>query len=84
MPRTFVHCVAIHEQLNHKIEGDTFIDAEHAAASLGADAFVTEDKSLYAVLKAIKPLEPTVPEAFLAVRATPSAVAAVQAALDSP
>jgi len=83
MPRSFVHFAVVLCQLDHKVERGNLLDADHASASLDADVFVAEDKSLDAVLRAVKRLEARLPEPCLAARAEGSAVIAVSAALDS-
>ncbi|MGD0712972.1 MAG: hypothetical protein ABSB24_02145 [Gaiellaceae bacterium] len=81
MPRGFVHFAVVYSQLDHKVERGNLLDADHASASLDADVFVTEDKSLHSVLRTVKRLEARLPEPRLAVRAGASAVAAVETAL---
>ena len=83
MPRSFVQWAAVLSQLDFEIRASDFLDTDHVAASLNAGAFVTEDGDVAGVAARVKQLEGRLPQTYLARRVNTSAVAAVEAALQS-
>ncbi len=83
MPRGFIHFAVVLGQLDHKVGRGNLLDADHASASLDADCFVTEDKALHAVLRAIKQIEGRLPEPCLVVGDRRTTVDAVEASLQA-